>query len=151
MKNVIALCAGCIDGMGLGDNTKAMLVTRGLTEIARLGVAMGARKETFAGLAGVGDLIVTCTSIHSRNNRAGRAIGQGAPVEQAVSGMDGSVVEGYYAAASARELAEKTGVEMPITTGAYAVLYEYADPMTVLTQLMSREKRGELEAEQSWL
>jgi len=151
MKNVIALCAGCIDGLGLGDNTKAMLVTRGLTEIARLGVALGGRKETFAGLAGVGDLIVTCTSIHSRNNRAGRAIGQGIDVEQAVSGMDGSVVEGYYAAASARELAEKSGVEMPITTGAYAVLYENEAPLTVLNQLMKREKRGELETEQSWI
>jgi len=151
MKNVIALCAGCIDGMGLGDNTKAMLMTRGLTEIARLGVALGAKKETFAGLAGVGDLIVTCTSVHSRNNRAGRMIGQGIPVEQAVTGMDGSVVEGYYAAASARELADKSGVEMPITTGAYAVLYEGADPYIVLNQLMTREKRGELETEEYWI
>lgn len=151
LKNVIALCVGCIDGMGLGDNTKAMLMTRGLTEIARLGVALGARKETFAGLAGVGDLIVTCTSIHSRNNRAGRMIGQGMPVEQAVTGMDGAVVEGYHAAASAYELAKKAGVEMPVTQGAYAVLYEGADPMTVLNQLMTREKRGELEAEESWI
>ena len=149
MKNVIALCAGCIDGMGLGDNTKAMLMTRGLTEIARLGVALGAKKETFAGLAGVGDLIVTCTSMHSRNNRAGRMIGQGVPVAQAVTGMDGSVVEGYYAAASAHELADKSGVEMPITTGAYSVLYEGADPRTVLSQLMAREKRGE--PEEYWI
>ena len=80
LKNVIALCAGCCDGMGFGDNTKAMLMTRGLTEIARLGVALGARKETFAGLTGVGDLIVTCTSMHSRNRRAGILIGQGVPV-----------------------------------------------------------------------
>ncbi len=151
MKNVIALCAGCCDGMGYGDNTKAMLMTRGLTEIARLGVAMGARKETFAGLAGVGDLIVTCTSVHSRNCRAGTLIGQGVPVEQAVSGMNGAVVEGYYAAASAYELAERAGVEMPITTGAYEVLYKGRDPRTVLTRLMTREKRGELEEEHSWI
>ena len=151
MKNVIALCAGCIDGMGLGDNTKAMLMTRGLTEIARLGVAMGAKKETFAGLAGVGDLIVTCTSVHSRNNRAGRMIGQGVPVQRAVTGMNGAVVEGYYAAASAHELAQKAGVEMPITTGAYAVLYENEDPHLVLNRLMTREKKGELETEESWI
>ncbi len=151
MKNVIALCAGCCDGMGYGDNTKAMLMTRGLTEIARLGVAMGARKETFAGLAGVGDLIVTCTSVHSRNCRAGTLIGRGVPVEQAVSGMDGAVVEGYYAAASAYELADRAGVEMPITTGAYEVLYHGKDPRTVLACLMAREKRGELEEEHLWL
>ena len=151
MKNVIALCAGCIDGMGLGDNTKAMLMTRGLTEIARLGVAMGAKKETFAGLAGVGDLIVTCTSVHSRNNRAGRMIGQGIPVKEAVTGMDGAVVEGYFAAASAHELAQKAGVEMPVTTGAYEVLYENGDPRLVLNRLMTREKKGELETEESWI
>lgn len=151
MKNVIALCAGCCLGMGYGDNTKAMLMTRGLTEIARLGVAMGARKETFAGLAGLGDLIVTCTSMHSRNCRAGVKIGQGVPVEQAVSGMDGAVVEGYYAAASARELAQKLGVEMPISSGAYEVLYEGKDPHTVVMQLMARERKGELEPEKSWI
>ncbi len=154
LKNVIAMCAGCCDGMGLGDNTKAMLMTRGLTEIARLGVAMGARKETFAGLAGVGDLIVTCTSCHSRNYRAGQMIGRGVPVEEAVTGMDGAVVEGYYAAASARELAKKAGVAMPITAGACAVLYEQADPKTVLHQLMARGRRGQTESddtEQSWL
>ena len=151
MKNVIALCAGCCDGMGFGDNTKAMLMTRGLTEIARLGGALGARKETFAGLAGVGDLIVTCTSPHSRNCRAGRMIGEGTPVEQAVTGMNGAVVEGYYAAASAKTLADKTGVEMPITTGAYEVLYEGKDPHLVLAQLMNREKRQELETEESWI
>ncbi len=151
MKNVIALCAGCSDGMGMGDNTKAMLMTRGLTEIARLGVSMGARAETFTGLAGLGDLIVTCTSMHSRNCRAGVLIGQGVPVAQAVSGMGGAVVEGYYAAASARNLAARTGVEMPITEGAYAVLYEGKDPGIVLTELMSRKKRQEPEGEQSWI
>ena len=151
MKNVIALCAGCCDGMGLGDNTKAMLMTRGITEIARLGVALGGRAETFTGLAGLGDLIVTCTSMHSRNCRAGRKIGQGVPVNEAVSGMDGSVVEGYYAAGGARELAVRTGVEMPITEGAYRVLYGGENPSIVLARLMSRKKRQEPEHEQSWI
>lgn len=106
LKNVIALCAGICDGMGFGDNTKAALMTRGLTEIARLGVAMGGRRETFAGLSGVGDLIVTCTSMHSRNRRCGILIGQGTPTRQAVQEI-GAVVEGYYAAATAKALAEK--------------------------------------------
>lgn len=151
MKNVIALCAGCCDGMGYGDNTKAMLMTRGLTEIARLGVAMGARKETFAGLAGLGDLIVTCTSMHSRNRRAGILVGQGRTIYQAMDELGGAVVEGYYAAASAKELADKAGVEMPITFGAYEVLYEEKDPHEVLRALMSRQARDELEEEQSWI
>lgn len=151
MKNVIALCAGCCDGMGYGDDTKAMLMTRGLTEIARLGVAMGARKETFAGLAGLGDLIVTCTSMHSRNRRAGILVGQGRTIHQAMDELGGAVVEGYYAAASAKELADKAGVEMPITFGAYEVLYEEKDPHEVLRALMSRQARDELEEEQSWI
>jgi glycerol-3-phosphate dehydrogenase (NAD(P)+) len=151
LKNVIALCAGCCMGMGYGDNTRAMLMTRGLTEIARLGVAMGARKETFAGLTGVGDLIVTCTSMHSRNCRAGILLGQGKKVPEIMEAMGGAVVEGYYAAASAKQLADRTGVEMPITTGAYQVLYEGKDPHLVLEQLMAREKKHELEQEQSWI
>ncbi len=151
LKNVIALCAGCCDGMELGDNTKAMLMTRGLTEIARLGVALGARKETFAGLTGVGDLIVTCCSMHSRNRRAGILLGQGRTIQQAMDELNGAVVEGYYAAASAMELAERTGVEMPITAGAYRVLYEGEDPRRVLKELMSRERKGELESETSWI
>lgn len=151
LKNVIALCAGCCDGMGCGDNTKAALMTRGLTEIARLGVALGARKETFAGLAGVGDLIVTCTSMHSRNRRAGILIGQGKTVQEAMDELGGAVVEGYYAAASAKELADRAGVEMPITAGAYEVLYGGGDPRQVLERLMARERRDELEEEQSWI
>jgi len=151
LKNVIALCAGCCAGMGYGDNTKAMLMTRGLTEIARLGVAMGARKETFAGLTGVGDLIVTCTSMHSRNCRAGILLGEGKSLDEITQAMHGMVVEGYYAAASAKQLADKAGVEMPITTGAYQVLYEGKDPHLVLRELMAREKKDELEPEQSWL
>ncbi len=148
LKNVIALCAGVSDGLGLGDNTKAMLMTRGLSEIARLGEALGGRKETFAGLAGVGDLIVTCTSMHSRNRRCGIAIGQGVPVDKAVKDI-GMVVEGYYAAATAKALADKAGVEMPITTAAYQVLYEGKDPKSVVTELMTRDKKNE--SEESWV
>lgn len=148
LKNIIALCAGCCDGMGYGDNTKAMLMTRGLTEMARLGVALGARSETFAGLAGVGDLIVTCTSMHSRNRRCGILIGQGVPVEQAVKEI-GAVVEGYYATATAKTLADKTGVEMPIAQAAYEVLYEGKDVRTVISELMSRAKKHEIE--ENWL
>ncbi len=148
MKNVIALCAGCCDGMGFGDNTKAMLITRGLTEIARLGEALGGRKETFAGLTGVGDLIVTCTSMHSRNRRCGILIGEGMKPQDAVRKI-GAVVEGYYAAANAKALAEKAGVEMPITQAAYAVLYEEKDPRSVIAELMTRAKKHE--CEESWI
>lgn len=144
LKNVIALCAGISDGMGFGDNTKALLMTRGLTEVARLGVAMGGKKETFAGLAGVGDLIVTCTSMHSRNRRAGILIGQGKDVQTAMEEV-GAVVEGYYAAKSAYELAEKAQVEMPIVRQAYATLYEGQNPGQALRSLMGREKRHEFE------
>ena len=148
LKNIIALCAGCCDGMGFGDNTKAALMTRGLSEIARLGMAMGGKKETFAGLTGVGDLIVTCTSMHSRNRRCGILIGQGVPVEEALKQI-GAVVEGYYATATGKELAEKLGVEMPITEAAYSVLYEGKDPKVVLDELMTREKKHEIE--DSWV
>ena len=144
LKNVIALCAGCCDGMGYGDNTKAMLMTRGLAEIARLGIALGGKQESFTGLTGVGDLIVTCCSMHSRNRRCGILIGQGKPVEEAVKEI-GAVVEGYYAAANARALAQKAGVEMPIAQAAYEVLYEGRDVHTVVTDLMSRSKRAESE------
>lgn len=148
LKNVIALCAGISDGMGCGDNTKALLMTRGLTEIARLGLALGSRRETFAGLTGVGDLIVTCTSMHSRNRRAGILIGQGKTPADAMKEV-GAVVEGYYAAKSAWELAEKTGVDMPITQQAFAVLYEGKDPKDALSILMSRTKQRESE-DASW-
>ena len=148
LKNIIALCAGVCDGMGFGDNTKAALMTRGLTEIARLGVSMGGRRETFAGLTGVGDLIVTCTSMHSRNRRCGILIGQGVPVQEALEQI-GAVVEGYYATATGKSLAEKMGVEMPITQAAYSVLYERKDPHLVITELMTRAKKHEIE--ESWL
>ena len=149
LKNVIALCAGICDGLGHGDNTKAMLMTRGLTELARLGVAMGANKDTFTGLSGVGDLIVTCTSMHSRNRRAGILIGQGKDVQTAMKEV-GAVVEGYYAAKSAWALAQTIGVEMPITEAAYKVLYEgmRADEMT--QELLMRRKKAESE-DAGWL
>ncbi len=142
LKNVIALCAGISDGMGFGDNTRAMLMTRGLTEIARLGVALGGKQATFAGLTGVGDLIVTCTSMHSRNHRAGILIGQGVEPQEAVKQI-GAVVEGFYAAKTARELAHKHGVEMPITEAAYSVLYEGMNPADALTKLMGRDRKRE--------
>lgn len=148
LKNVIALCAGCCDGMGYGDNTKAMLMTRGLAEIARLGEALGGRKGTFAGLAGVGDLIVTCTSMHSRNRRCGILIGQGVKPEQAVKEI-GAVVEGYYATAAAKRLAQRVGVEMPIVEAAYGVLYEGKDPKNMISGLMNRARKHELE--ENWI
>lgn len=144
LKNVIALCAGICDGMGYGDNTKALLMTRGLTEVARLGMALGSRPETFAGLAGVGDLIVTCTSMHSRNRRAGILIGKGKTPAQAMEEV-GAVVEGYYAAKSAWQLAQRTGVEMPIAREAYAVLYEGKEAQAALRDLMQRQRCNEVE------
>ncbi len=143
-KNVIALCAGICDGLGYGDNTKALLMTRGLAELARLGMALGASRETFAGLAGVGDLIVTCTSMHSRNRRAGILIGQGVGVQEAMQQVS-AVVEGYYAASAAWKLAQKHGVDMPITRAAYEVLYENRDPREALHALMLRQKTTEAE------
>jgi glycerol-3-phosphate dehydrogenase (NAD(P)+) len=144
LKNVMALCSGVITGMGYGDNIKAMMMTRGLTEMARLGVAMGANRDTFAGLAGVGDLIVTCTSPHSRNRRAGILIGQGKTPDEAREQI-GAVVEGYYAAKSAWELAKKYGVDMPIVRAACAVLYENVSTSQVVEQLLNRSKKPESE------
>ena len=144
LKNVIALCYGVCDGLGYGDNTRALLMTRGLTETARLGIAMGGKKETFAGLAGVGDLIVTCTSMHSRNHRAGILIGQGKTPEETLKEI-GAVVEGYYATDTVRTLAAKYGIEMPISEGAYQVLYNGRNALDVLKELMSRGKKHEIE------
>lgn len=144
LKNVIALCAGITDGLGCGDNTKAMLMTRGLTEIARLGVSLGAKKETFTGLAGVGDLIVTCTSMHSRNRRAGILIGQGKDPQTAMKEV-GAVVEGYYAAKAAWELSKLQGVDMPIVAAAYQILYEGASPAEAFRNLMARQRKAESE------
>ncbi len=149
LKNVIALCAGIADGLCYGDNAKAMLMTRGLTEISRLGVAMGGRKETFAGLAGIGDLIVTCTSRHSRNRRAGMLIGQGMTPQAAMKEV-GAVVEGYFAAKAAWELAESLNVDMPIVRGAYELLHRGAEAQQVVRNLLLRERRPESE-DAGWL
>ena len=144
MKNVIALCAGVCDGLGYGDNTKALLMTRGLTEVARLGMKLGSRNDTFAGLAGIGDLIVTCTSMHSRNRRAGILIGEGKSVDEAMKEV-GSVVEGYYATKSVKLLADRMGVDMPITQVAYKVLYGGSSAGEALHELMGRKKGKEIE------
>ena len=149
LKNVIALCAGVTDGLGCGDNTKAMLMTRGLTEMARLGVSLGAQKDTFAGLSGVGDLIVTCTSMHSRNRRAGILIGQGKSVDEAMKEV-GAVVEGYYAAKSAWDLCQKQGIDMPIVRAAYEVLYEGASARDAVHNLLVRQRKSESE-DAGWL
>lgn len=144
VKNVIALCAGTIDGLGYGDNTLAMLMTRGLTEIARLGISLGAKRDTFAGLAGIGDLIVTCTSKHSRNRRTGVLIGQGMSPREALSAV-GAAVEGYYAARSVYDLAKKAGVEMPIVEAAYKVLYQDVSASEAVAVLLHRQRRAESE------
>ena len=144
LKNVIALCAGISDGCGFGDNTKAALMTRGITEIARLGVAMGASSTTFFGLTGIGDLIVTCTSMHSRNRRAGILIGQGKSLEETLSEVK-MVVEGVKTTEAAYALAKKLGISMPIVEQMHAVLFEGHDPKTAAQELMQREKKSEYE------
>ena len=148
LKNVIALASGCCDGLGYGDNAKAALMTRGLTEIARLGVSMGAKKETFAGLSGMGDLIVTCTSMHSRNRRCGILIGQGKSAKEAISEI-GMTVEGYKATKAGYELSQKYKMEMPIIKACYKVLYEELNPREAITRLMNRPPRNE--HEEIWL
>lgn len=151
LKNVIALGAGISDGLGFGDNTIAMLMTRGLAEMAELCVALGGKKSTLAGLAGLGDLIVTCTSQHSRNRRAGVLIGKGVPVEEAMKQV-GAVVEGYYAAKAAHELAQKVSITMPICEEAYKVLYEGKSPLVAMKDLMSRDKKREdASGEETWV
>ena len=142
LKNVIALCAGISDGIGYGDNTKAALMTRGIAEIARLGTAMGADIQTFFGLSGVGDLIVTCTSMHSRNRRAGILLGKGKTLEETLKEVH-MVVEGVNTASSAYELSKKYNVEMPIVEEAYNVLYNGRDVKEAVNALMTREKRKE--------
>lgn len=144
LKNIIALGAGISDGIGFGDNAKAALMTRGNAEITRLGVKLGADVHTFAGLAGVGDLIVTCTSMHSRNRRCGIMIGEGMKPEDATQEV-GMVVEGMFTAEAAYELAKREGVEMPITESIYAVIKGHIDAKTAVTQLMTRDKKQEAE------
>ncbi len=143
LKNVIALCAGICDGMGFGDNTKAALMTRGITEIARLGVALRGKTDTFAGLTGIGDLIVTCTSMHSRNRRAGILIGQGVTPQEAVDRV--GTVEGYICTRAAYNLAKKVGIDMPITEQCYRVLFEGLSAKAAVNNLMGRPKRHEAE------
>ncbi|MEA3422864.1 MAG: NAD(P)H-dependent glycerol-3-phosphate dehydrogenase [Bacillota bacterium] len=148
LKNIIAIGAGIADGLGFGDNTKAALMTRGMNEIALLGEIIGASKETFRGLSGIGDLIVTCTSMHSRNRRCGILIGQGQSVDEAIKSV-GMVVEGIYTIKSAYELSKKLGAVTPITDELYKVIYENKDPSKSVMQLMLRKKKHEIE-NNSW-
>lgn len=142
LKNVIALAAGILAGMKMGDNAKAALMTRGLKEIANLGVYYGAKKETFTGLTGIGDLIVTCTSEHSRNNRCGRLIGEGLAPEDAIKAV-GMTVEGYSTAKNAYELMKESGVEMPIIEQIYMVLYKGKSAKEAAMTLMNRPSKDE--------
>jgi glycerol-3-phosphate dehydrogenase (NAD(P)+) len=141
-KNVIAIGAGIIDGAGFGDNTKAAIMTRGVAEISRLGLAMGARPETFAGLSGMGDLIVTCMSKHSRNRYVGEQIGKGKKLKQVLKTMD-MVAEGVETSRSASQLAKKHNVETPITNEVYKILFEDKDPVKATTDLMTRDMKTE--------
>lgn len=142
LKNVVALAAGIADGLGYGDNTKAALITRGITEIARLGTAMGGKFETFCGLSGIGDLIVTCASMHSRNRRAGILIGQGKTMEEAMAEVK-MVVEGVYSAKAAKALAEKYHVELPIIEQVNEVLFNGKSAAVAVKDLMIRDKKIE--------
>ena len=142
LKNVIALAAGIADGLGYGDNTKAALITRGIAEIARLGVKMGGKIETFTGLTGIGDLIVTCASVHSRNRKAGYLIGKGMSMQEAMDEVK-MVVERVYSAKAAAKLAEKYDVPMPIVNEVNAVLFEGKSPAEAVNDLMQRESCSE--------
>ena len=151
LKNIIALGAGISDGLGFGDNAKAALMTRGIHEIARLGLKMGAKLETFSGLSGIGDLIVTCTSMHSRNRRCGIMIGEGMSTDDAIEKV-GMVVEGIYTIKSAYGLSEKYGVEMPIAEQLYKVIYEDYNARESVSNLMLRRMKHETEeaAQEAW-
>ncbi len=142
LKNVVALAAGMADGMGFGDNTKAALITRGIAEITRLGTAMGGKAETFAGLTGIGDLIVTCGSVHSRNRKAGYLMGQGKTAKEAMDEVK-MVVEGVYSAKAALSLAKKYNVEMPIVEKVNEILFEDKLAKDALEELMTRDKKSE--------
>lgn len=144
LKNIIALAAGITDGLGYGDNSKAALMTRGLAEIARLGTKMGASPLTFSGLTGIGDLIVTCTSVHSRNWRAGNLLGKGQNLQEVLDNM-GMVVEGVRTTKAAHQLAKRYEVKMPITEALYNVLFRDANPKDEVDSLMSRVKTHEME------
>lgn len=142
LKNIIALAAGVIDGLGLGDNTKAALMTRGIAEMARLGLAAGGKLQTFAGLSGIGDLIVTCTSHHSRNHNAGELIGRGYTMQEAMDEVR-MVVEGVYSAKAAKKMAEKYGVSMPIVEEVNLVLFEGKTAKDAMNDLLTRERKEE--------
>jgi glycerol-3-phosphate dehydrogenase (NAD(P)+) len=144
VKNVLAIGAGLCDGLGFGANTRIALITRGLVEMTRLGVALGARRETFMGLAGLGDLVLTCTDDHSRNRRFGLALGEGAPVETALQQI-GQVVEGYPAAQALRRVAARESVQMPIAEGIFGVLYERLPAWQVVRGLMARPVKPEFD------
>lgn len=145
LKNVIALAAGTADGLGYGDNTKAALITRGIAEISRLGIAMGARAETFFGLSGIGDLIVTCASVHSRNRRAGYLMGKGYTMQQAMDEVK-MIVEGVYSAKAALALSKKYNVDMPIIVEVNHVLFDGKPAGQAVSDLMLRDKREEIGA-----
>ena len=145
MKNIMAVAVGISDGYGFGDNTKALLMTRGSAEISRLGVALGGEAHTFSGLSGVGDLIVTCISNHSRNRRFGLLVGSGMPVEQALESV-GAVVEGYFATRAVEELTRDMNVDMPICQAMYAILVERKPLEEVVQNLLGRAKRAEQDA-----
>jgi len=142
LKNVIAIAAGAADGLGFGFNARAALITRGLAEITRLGVSMGAKPLTFAGLAGIGDLILTCTGDLSRNRMVGLKIGRGIPLDEIISGMK-MVAEGIKTSKSAYNLAKREGIDMPITTEVYRIIYEGKDPRKAVKDLMSRQLKAE--------
>lgn len=144
LKNVIALATGISDGLGFGDNTKAAIITRGMAEIVRMGMAMGAQPLTFAGLSGIGDLVVTATSMHSRNRRAGIAIGKGEKIEDIKKKM-GMVIEGVRTAEAIVELNKKYKVDTPITNHVYKIIYENEDPLETVYELMKRDKKREIE------
>lgn len=148
LKNVIALAAGIADGLDYGDNTKAALITRGIAEITRLGTKMGCKAETFAGLSGIGDLIVTCASMHSRNRRAGILLGKGLPLDEVIKEVK-MVVEGVYSAKAALKLAREYNVEMPIIEQVNAILFEGKAPADAVSDLMLRDKRHE-NTDQPW-
>lgn len=142
VKNIFAIAAGIIDGLGLGDNAKAAMVTRGLAEMTRIGVAMGGKPETIRGLSGAGDLIVTCYSEHSRNNRVGRLLGEGKTLDEAIAAMN-QVAEGVPNAESVYKLARKLGVRTPIIDEVYAVLYQGKSTSEALSELLNRDPRAE--------
>jgi glycerol-3-phosphate dehydrogenase (NAD(P)+) len=142
LKNVLGIAAGINDGLGFGDNAKSALLTRGLAEMARFGVALGAEAQTFWGLAGMGDLLTTCISAHGRNRAVGCRLGRGEPVADVLTGT-AAVAEGVFTARSVHERAGRMGIPMPITTEVYRVLYEGKDPRTAVSELMLREPKSE--------